>query len=134
MEATVDPQPRGPDWMPITPKTGSLFHADSQVGIDTAKRCRTDRLPVSLLDTIEKWVEDSGAGELAKWSHAYLAHAGGPTKRDIEAQFVTTNKDSRLDKSPCACDGSDIRMASLVWRPIRQFDADRAVQSVRKAR
>jgi hypothetical protein len=22
-------QPRGPDWMPITPKTGSLFHADS---------------------------------------------------------------------------------------------------------
>jgi putative DNA primase/helicase len=30
MEATVDPQPRGPDWMPITPKTGPLFHADSQ--------------------------------------------------------------------------------------------------------
>jgi hypothetical protein len=27
MEASVDPQPRGPDWMPITPKTGSLFHA-----------------------------------------------------------------------------------------------------------
>jgi hypothetical protein len=65
---------------------------DKLAGIDTAKRCRTDRLPVSLLDTIEKWVEDSGAGELAKWSHAYLAHAGGPTKRDIEAQFVTTNK------------------------------------------
>src|SRR5258708_17120198 len=32
MEATVDPQSRGPDWMPITPKTGSLFHADSQLG------------------------------------------------------------------------------------------------------
>ena len=32
MEATVDPQPRGPDWMPITPKTGSLLHADSHVG------------------------------------------------------------------------------------------------------
>src|SRR5208337_4642855 len=28
-EACVDPYPRGPDWMPITPKTGSLFHADS---------------------------------------------------------------------------------------------------------
>ena len=25
----MDPPPRGPDWMPITPKTGSLFHADS---------------------------------------------------------------------------------------------------------
>ena len=31
MEASVDPQPRGPDWMPITPKTGSLFHADSHL-------------------------------------------------------------------------------------------------------
>src|SRR5271156_4785321 len=29
MEASVDPQPRGPDWMPITPKTGSLFHAET---------------------------------------------------------------------------------------------------------
>ena len=27
----MDPQPRGPDWMPITPKTGSLFHAGSQI-------------------------------------------------------------------------------------------------------
>jgi hypothetical protein len=26
----VDPQPRGPDWMQITPKAGSLFHAYSQ--------------------------------------------------------------------------------------------------------
>jgi hypothetical protein len=31
MEATVNPQPRDPDWMPITPKTGSLFHADSHL-------------------------------------------------------------------------------------------------------
>src|SRR5258707_9117341 len=30
MEASVAPQPRGPDWMPITPKTGSLFHAETQ--------------------------------------------------------------------------------------------------------
>ena len=29
MEASVD-QGRGPDWMPITPKTGSLFHAETQ--------------------------------------------------------------------------------------------------------
>ena len=29
MEASVNPQPRGPDWMPITPKTGSLFHAET---------------------------------------------------------------------------------------------------------
>ena len=24
----MDPHPGGPDWMPITPKTGALFHAD----------------------------------------------------------------------------------------------------------
>jgi hypothetical protein len=32
MEASVDPQCRGPDWMPITPKTGSLFHAETHRG------------------------------------------------------------------------------------------------------
>ena len=26
----MDPLPGGPDWMPINPKAGSLFHADSQ--------------------------------------------------------------------------------------------------------
>ena len=25
----MDPQPRGPDWMQITPKAGFLFHANS---------------------------------------------------------------------------------------------------------
>ena len=28
--------PRGPDWMPITPKTGSLFHAETQRATATA--------------------------------------------------------------------------------------------------
>jgi hypothetical protein len=30
MEASVDPQCGGPDWTPITPKTGFLFHAETQ--------------------------------------------------------------------------------------------------------
>ena len=30
MEASVDPPSRGPDWKPITPKTGSLLHAETQ--------------------------------------------------------------------------------------------------------
>ena len=34
----MDPQPRGPDWMPITPKTGSLFHADSQFSAEGVVR------------------------------------------------------------------------------------------------
>ena len=29
----MDPYPRGPDWMPITPKTGSLFHAELQYAL-----------------------------------------------------------------------------------------------------
>jgi hypothetical protein len=38
MEASVDPYPRGPVWMPITPKTGSLFHADSHVHVAPSRR------------------------------------------------------------------------------------------------
>jgi hypothetical protein len=34
----VDPQPRGPDWMPITPKTGSLFHAETHLDRLNKKR------------------------------------------------------------------------------------------------
>jgi hypothetical protein len=34
MEASVDPLFRGPDWKPITPKRGSLLHADSHLELD----------------------------------------------------------------------------------------------------
>jgi hypothetical protein len=37
MEAIVDPLPRGPDWMPITPKTGSLFHAETHSTVPQAE-------------------------------------------------------------------------------------------------
>ena len=37
MEASVDPQRRGPDWMPITPKTGSLFHAETHYRVTSIK-------------------------------------------------------------------------------------------------
>ena len=33
MEASVDPQCGGPDWMPITPKAGSLFHAETHTSL-----------------------------------------------------------------------------------------------------
>ncbi len=49
-------------------------------------------MSAALLDTIEQWVDDSDADELAKWNHTYLAHAVGPAERGIEAQFVATNK------------------------------------------
>jgi hypothetical protein len=34
VEASVDPQCGGPDWTPITPKTGSLFHAETHLSED----------------------------------------------------------------------------------------------------
>jgi hypothetical protein len=66
---------------------------DQLTGINPANRSREDRLPVSLLATIERWINESGADELAKWSHAYLAHAGGPEARKRIANLtVTRNK------------------------------------------
>ncbi len=66
---------------------------DKLAGIDPARRSREDRLPASLLTTIEKWLHDSGADELKEWSHAYLAHAGGPeSRKKIAALSVTANK------------------------------------------
>jgi hypothetical protein len=43
MEASVDPQPRGPDWMPITPKTGFLFHAETHIPDSAEKTVRDIR-------------------------------------------------------------------------------------------
>jgi hypothetical protein len=66
---------------------------DRLAGINPAKREREDRLPASLIHTVERWLDESGADELAKWSHAYLAHAGGPEARSRIADLnVTMNK------------------------------------------
>jgi hypothetical protein len=85
-----------------TPREGPLASApsralhrqfDTLMGIDPAKRSREDRLPKSLLKTVGKWLDDSGADDLARWSHVYLAHAGGPEARKQIADLqVTANK------------------------------------------
>jgi hypothetical protein len=80
---------------PAAHGTSRLAHEqfDRLAGIDPVKRSRDDRLPVSLLTTLDKWLADSGADELAKWSHVYLAHAGDPESRMKKAAMkVTTNK------------------------------------------
>jgi hypothetical protein len=76
-------------------RTSRMAHEqfDRLAGIHPEDRRREDRLPTSLLTTIERWLDDSGADELAKWSHAYLAHAGGPETRKRNADLmVTANK------------------------------------------
>jgi len=85
---------KGGIWVPTSgpegDSTSQMAHAqfDKLAGIDPAKRSREDHLTI-----IEKWLDDSGASDLAKWSHAYLAHAGGPESRKRIADLrVTTNK------------------------------------------
>jgi hypothetical protein len=66
---------------------------DRLAGIRPEDRRREDRLPLSLLTTIEGWLDGCGADGLAQWSHAYLAHAGGPESRKrITDLMVTANK------------------------------------------
>jgi hypothetical protein len=63
------------------------------IGVRPEDRQRSDKLPVSLLTTIERWLDECGADELAKWSHVYLAHAGAPEARTrISELLVTANK------------------------------------------
>jgi hypothetical protein len=90
---------RGAFWASTTgPEAWGMSHVaheqfDHLAGIDPGKRTREDRLPKTLLGTIEGWLDGSGAEELADWSHAYLAHAGGPDRRkQIEEGLVTADK------------------------------------------
>ena len=75
--------------------TSELVHHqfDELAGIDHAARTREDCLPLRLLNTIEAWLDDSGADALAKWSSTYLAHAGGPNERArLDGMALTSGK------------------------------------------
>jgi hypothetical protein len=90
---------RGPVWLPTTGpeaySTSQMIHEqfDRLSGTDPSMRSRDDPLPITLIKTVEAWLDQSGADDLAKWSHAYLAHAGTPQRREsIAGLMVTTNK------------------------------------------
>ncbi|MDR6292870.1 hypothetical protein E9232_005415 [Inquilinus ginsengisoli] len=102
---------------------------DRLAGIDPASRSREDCLPLSLITTIEKWLEDSGADDLAKWSDAYLAHSGGPeSRRKTPDLKITADKFTKAIKglvrvteaiSACLLFAGG-RSGSLM--PVAQFD------------
>ena len=45
----MDPQPRGPDWMKISPVAGFLFHEKEQPGEDGKTRTRFSRASCSMI-------------------------------------------------------------------------------------
>lgn len=97
---------KGAFWTPnLGPQAwsaSSMAHEqfDRLAGIDPANRKRDDSLPLSLLSTIDGWINDSGADDLAEWSHAYLAHAGNPESRKaIDELQVTSTKISDATKA-----------------------------------
>jgi hypothetical protein len=79
-------------WCATGPDASRRAHEqfDSLAGIVPAKRSREDRLPISLLDKIEGWLNASDADDLAGWSHAYLAHAGSLKSRERFAAAMAT--------------------------------------------
>jgi hypothetical protein len=73
---------------------------DKLAGINCKARSRNDRLPVSLLKKIESDLYAGPAYDLAKWSHAFLAHAGSKASRaSIDESLVTLSKISSAIKS-----------------------------------
>ncbi len=55
-----------------------------------AQRKRTDRISTALITCLEEHIEKSGASEVVKWSHQFVAHAGdaqGTQWRDLDVTF-----------------------------------------------
>jgi hypothetical protein len=68
---------------------------DRLTGIQPENRSRDDRLPARIVDTLERWLTESGADEIVKWSHTLLAHAVAPTNPNrtaIAAAAPTADK------------------------------------------
>lgn len=60
---------------------------DRLSGVSPDRRKRDDRIPAKLIDTIERWITECGAKEIADWSHNYLAHAGSLASRQAIAGY-----------------------------------------------
>ena len=60
---------------------------DRLSGVSPDRRKRDDRVPAKLIDTIERWITDCGAKDIADWSHSYLTHAGSLASRQAIAGY-----------------------------------------------
>jgi hypothetical protein len=67
--------PRSPTLSPLlTEKAQQRF--DRLSIIPAKRRTRTDRIPKSLIDHLEKHITENGTDDIVKWSHQFVAHAG----------------------------------------------------------
>jgi hypothetical protein len=66
--------PRGPDWMPITPKTGSLFHAETQaLHRTTVQALNSEAVQSAFQKQMIKAVPHASIDEARAWSKAETA-------------------------------------------------------------
>ena len=102
---------------------------DRLSGKASTNRNRNDQLPRSLIDTLDKWLTNSGAVKIARWSHVYLAHAGNRDARLKIADFNLTGEKISSTIKELACTVEAIsafllfesgRSGSLMPQP--QFD------------
>jgi hypothetical protein len=77
-------------------------------------RHRDDRLPARIIETLEKWLDESGADEIVKWSHTLLAHAAGPTSPNRDAIAAAAPTADKITE----CVKSFVRVAEAVTNSI----------------
>jgi hypothetical protein len=90
----------GPDAYNAARRAQEYF--DRLAGVSSENRDRHDRLPMKTLDTLDRWLLESGAEELVRWSHNLLAHAAGPNapgRASIAAAGPTVDKLSKSIRS-----------------------------------
>jgi hypothetical protein len=64
---------------------------DRLARIPANRRERCDRIPRSLVNYLETYIKESGADDVVKWSHQFVAHAGdaqAPGWQEVEITFA----------------------------------------------
>ncbi len=87
---------------------------DRLTRISAGNRRRDDRLPKRIIDTLDRWLNESGADEIVKWSHTLLAHAAGPNAPNRSAIAAAAPTADKIT----ACIKSFVRVAEAVTNTI----------------
>ncbi len=114
----MDPQPRGPDWMQITPKAGSLFHAYSHFTAQSMPRALGSNRALR----ITSWFSRRGPG--APCRPTSFVSASGQERRRTRAGLRKRRSPERWRPSPRPSPGPS-REWSSVGAPFRRLEPSR---------